>query len=140
MRVDKKKNIRKVKSILVKNPLATEEEIAQKAKIGKWTAHRAKKEVEKSGLKDQKILEITETDKKIVELGQREIAKRLSDPAQLRMMRTTEISKIIKESTARYSLFRWSATDKNGGLKESEMLTESQIQKIFQQYQRNAHQ
>jgi hypothetical protein len=32
-------------------------------------------------------------------------------------MRTVEISQVIKESTARYSLFRWNATDSQGWLK-----------------------
>jgi hypothetical protein len=34
-------------------------------------------------------------------------------------MRTVEISQVIKESTARYSLFRWNATDNEWGLKET---------------------
>jgi hypothetical protein len=34
-------------------------------------------------------------------------------------MRTVEISQVIKESTARYSLFRGNATDSEWGLKET---------------------
>jgi hypothetical protein len=34
-------------------------------------------------------------------------------------MRTVELSQVLKESTARYSLFRWSATDEQWGLKET---------------------
>jgi hypothetical protein len=37
-------------------------------------------------------------------------------------MRTVEISQVLKESTARYSLFRWNATDNEWGLKQIESI------------------
>ena len=33
-------------------------------------------------------------------------------------MRTSEISQVIRENTARYALFRWEATDNQGWLKD----------------------
>jgi hypothetical protein len=42
----------------------------------------------------------------IVEKGQKEIDRRLSEDEELGKMRTVEISQVLKESTARYSLFR----------------------------------
>lgn len=62
--------------------------------------------MEQSGAKDEKIIVITDTDLNIVTLGQSEIDRRLKDKEELAKMRTVEISQVIKESTARYSLFR----------------------------------
>jgi hypothetical protein len=42
-------------------------------------------------------------------------------------MRTVEISQVIKESTARYSLFRWSATDDKWGLNSLKDMTTSEL-------------
>jgi hypothetical protein len=55
-------------------------------------------------------------------IGQREIERRLNDREEVGKMRTVEISQVIKESTARYSLFRWSATDSEGGLRGIESI------------------
>lgn len=119
MRWDKKKNISKVANVLIKSPLLTEREIAEEAGVGNWTVHRALDELEQSGAKDEKIIVITDTDLNIVTLGQSEIDRRLKDKEELAKMRTVEISQVIKESTARYSLFRWDATDKSGWLKNT---------------------
>lgn len=117
MRADKKKSISKVASVVLKNPLLTEREIAEEAWIGNWTVHRSLKEVEQSGAKEEKIIVITDRDLSIVEKWQREIDRRLSDTEELWKMRTTEISQVIKESTARYTIFRWDATDEKWWMK-----------------------
>lgn len=119
MRWDKKKNISKVATVALHSPLLTEREIAEKAGVGNWTAHRALTELEQTGAKDEKIVVITDTDLNIVTLWQVEIDRRLKDKEELGKMRTVEISQVIKESTARYSLFRWDATDRNGWLKNT---------------------
>ena len=46
-----------------------------------------------------------------------EIERRLQDKEELKKMRTPEISSVIKENTARYTLFRWTITDDKWGLK-----------------------
>jgi hypothetical protein len=56
--------------------------------------------------KDDRIVSITDTDLNIVEKGQKEIDRRMSDSEELGKMRTVELSQVLKESTARYSLFR----------------------------------
>ena len=134
MRADKKRNIAKVAKEILKNPLLTEKEIAQKTKLGKWTIHRAKKEVEKNGVKDDRIVGITETDLKIVQLAQNEIERRLKKTEELEKMRTIEISQVAEKSAARYMLFRGNATDEKWGLKLP-ILTEEQKIKIAQQYE-----
>jgi hypothetical protein len=122
MRVDKAKNIAKVDKILIKKPLLTQREIAEEAEVWLWTVNRIRQELEKNGTKDDRIIWITDTDLSILLIGQREIERRLNDREEVGKMRTVEISQVIKESTARYSLFRWSATDSEGGLRGIESI------------------
>ena len=119
MRVDKAKNIAKVAKTLLENPLQTEREIAEDIDIGKSSVNRLKNELGQIGAKDDRIIGITDKDLSILTIGQREIERRLNDKEEVEKMRTVEISQVIKESTARYSLFRWSATDEQWGLKET---------------------
>jgi len=62
--------------------------------------------MEQSGAKDDRILAITDTDLEIVRLGQAEINRRLQVREELEKMRTSEISQVIRENTARYAIFR----------------------------------
>jgi hypothetical protein len=117
MRTDKAKNIAKVAKTLLENPLQTEREIADGIDIWKSSVNRLKNELGQIGAKDDRIIWITDTDLSILTIGQREIERRLNDKEEIEKMRTVEISQVIKESTARYSLFRWNATDEQGGLK-----------------------
>lgn len=118
MRADKAKNIAKVAKVALKNPLASQREIADEANVWLWTANRIKQELEQNGTKDERIIWITDKDLSILTIGQREIERRLNDKDEVEKMRTVEISQVIKESTARYSLFRGNATDEQWWLKE----------------------
>ena len=117
MRADKAKNIAKVAKVALKEPLLTEREIAEQAWVSNGTAHNVLSELEQTWAKDPMILLITGKDLSIVTIGQLEIERRLNTKEELEKMRTVEISQVIKESTARYSLFRWDATDDKWGLK-----------------------
>ena len=117
MRVDKKINHNKVAKDVLLNPLKTQRERAEDLWLWKTTIQEHLQEVKTT--KDDRIINITDTDLNIVEKGQKEIDRRLSESEELSKMRTVEISQVIKESTARYSLFRWSATDNEWGLKET---------------------
>ena len=115
MRVDKAKNHNKVVKDVLLNPLKTQRERAEDLWLWKTTIQEHLQEVKTT--KDDRIISITNTDLNIVEKGQKEIDRRLSESEELSKMRTVEISQVLKESTARYSLFRWSATDEQWGLK-----------------------
>lgn len=118
MRTDKIKNLSKVAKAVIKNPLQTVREISDKTWVSKSSvATYLSQDLDKLGLKDDRILWITDKDLSILTIGQREIERRLGNKEELEKMRTVEISQVIKESTARYSLFRWDATDKDWGLK-----------------------
>jgi hypothetical protein len=80
--------------------------------------------------KNDSILEICKTDLNIIKLWTLEIERRLWDKEELEKMKTFEISQVIRENTARYSLFKWNATDQNWWLKDiTSILSELQWQK-----------
>lgn len=120
MRTDKAINHEKVVKDVLLNPLKTQRDRADDLWLGKTTIQEHLQEVKTT--KDDRIIKVTDKDLSIVEKWQNEIDKRLWDSEHLATMRTIEISQVIKESTARYSLFRWSATDKEWGLKQIESI------------------
>lgn len=126
MRVDKQKNIKALKNELIKNPLQTEEELAKKIWIARWSVNRLKDEMSEivTNAKNSDIVAITDTDREIIELSQFLSKSKLLNmkmkfieewDLELRDVKTW--SEIAKESTARYTLFRWSATDDQWWLK-----------------------
>lgn len=128
MRVDKAKNIKALKTELLKNPLQTEEELWKKIWIDRRSVNRLKEEMSEivTNAKNSDIVEITDEDKFIIQMSQALsrhslwtiINKLDDDPTYVLELREAKTaSEIAKESTARYSLFRWSATDKEWGLK-----------------------
>ena len=130
MRVDKQKNIKALKNELMKNPLQTEEELAKKIGIARGSVNRLKDEMSEivTNAKNSDIIEITDEDKLIIQMSQAISRYSLSaivnklddDPSYVLELREAKTaSEIAKESTARYSLFRWNATDEQGGLKET---------------------
>ena len=120
IRSDKKKSLDKTAASLIKNPLQSERQLAESVWLWNGTVHRAKVELERSGaIKDDRIKSLTDKDFKCIQLGVLEIERRLSDKTELEKMRTPEISQVIKENTARYTLFSWEATDDKWGLKDA---------------------
>lgn len=117
MRADKAQSLAKVMEEKLIDPLASQRDIAERTGLSVGNVNDKLNELEQSEIKDPKILLITNTDLSIVTLGQSEIDRRLKDKEELWKMRTVEISQVIKESTARYSLFKWDATDREWGLK-----------------------
>lgn len=111
------KNVEKVSKERLLNPLATTREIEEITWIDHSTVSRIDSQLQQTATKDGRIISITDTDLNIVEKWQKEIDRRLSLREELDKMRTVEISQVIKENTARYSLFRWNATDSEWGLK-----------------------
>lgn len=133
MRVDKAKNIKALKNELLKNPLQTEEELWKKLWIARWSVNRLKEEMSEivTNAKNSDIVDITDEDKFIIQMSQALsrhslwtiINKLDEDPTYVLELREAKTaSEIAKESTARYSLFRWSATDKDWGLKGIESI------------------
>ena len=129
MRADKKKSLSKVTKELLKNPIQTVREVAEKTWVSKSTvANYINENMDKIGHKNKDIIQITDTDLEILKLWQQEIFNRLQKKEELEKMRTFEIAQTIEKSEKRYQIFRWDVTDKDWWLKDS--LDEEQIKKI----------
>ena len=116
MRADKATNIANVAKELLENPLQTERQIAEWLWIWAGTVNRAKQELEQSGAKDDRIIGLTDRDFDLMKVIQREKFKRLEEPENVN---DNDLDKWENTAVKRYSLFRWSATDKEWGLKET---------------------
>ncbi len=143
MRTDKAKNIKALKDELLKNPLQTEEEIAKKIWINRRSVNRLKDEMSEivSNAKNEQIMSITDNDRKIIEDAQfinmfalkwivDKIKSKEIEKLDLREAKTA--SEIAKESTARYTLFKWNITDENGWMKNTiKELTDDELLNII---------
>lgn len=125
MRTDKLKNIQAMKKEYAINPLQTEEQVAEKIGINRKTVNRLKQEMPEIVAKQDDILAITNVDREIIELSQYlskwkllVMKKAFEENWDIELRDVKTGSEIAKESTARYSLFRWSATDEQWGLKQ----------------------
>lgn len=114
MRVDKKKNIAKVLSEAIKNPLKSQENIAKDLCLWEWTVSRAFKEMEENGdiKKIPEIQEICDDDFIIVKLTQKETIRRLKDEEEIKKITMQDLNRAWDVSTKRYTIFKWEATDK----------------------------
>lgn len=114
-RVDKQKNIAKVATSLLKDPLQTAREIADD--VWKWasTVNRVRKELAQTGTKDDRILWIVDTDITNVTLGQNILQRRLQEESG--KMSTKDVVSVIAEATKRATIFGWDVTDESWGLK-----------------------
>jgi len=119
MRSDKAKNIAKVAKVALLEPLLTRDQIAEKAWVWTWTASRALAELDENGHKDDRIIWLTDWDFDLMKVIQREKFKRLEEPEKVN---DKYLDKWENTAVKRYSLFRWSATDKDWGLKGIEFI------------------
>lgn len=116
VRSDKKKNIAKVAKTILKNPTASEREIAKIAWVSNGTAHNAKTEIEQSWAlaKDPRIKAISDDDLVIVKLVQKETIVRLEDPEELKKINALDLNRIGDISIKRHSLIIGKGTDALG--------------------------
>lgn len=117
-RVDKIKTQAKVIKEVLKDPLADQRTIAQRAWVSKTSVHNMTKELDQTWPKIKAIEDIISTDATIVQLAQMEIVQRLQNPEK---EKTRDIIAAASESAKRYSLFSGNATDENGWLKDNSL-------------------
>ena len=117
-RSDKLKNRAKVIKATLQNPLKSQREIAKETWVNAATVCRNQKEMQQTATKDDRIVGICDKDLEIITKWQQEIMKKLSNPKAVQKMRMGEISTALAESTRRYTLLRWNATDENGWIKQ----------------------
>lgn len=117
MRVDKQKNMWKVAKEVLKNPLQTDRELESKLDIWKSTVNRIKQEMGQIGAKDPRIIAVTDKDMENILEMQRVVTEKIRDKDEMSKTRIWELAQAMREATARYSLFRWNATDNEWWLK-----------------------
>ncbi len=114
-RRDSKKNLAKVARVVLKKPTATQREIAEDTWLGLGTVNSKVEQLEQ--VKTPFIDLITDMDARIIKRGLEIIEEKLNDEKYIKTLKPTEISQVIKENTARYTLFKGNVTDKDWGLK-----------------------
>lgn len=117
--MSKPKNIAKVLKERIANPLETTREIAKKTWIDHSTVARIDKQLPQIATKSEIILDICKLDINLVKKWLLELDRRFSDNDELKQIRATEISQIIKDNSARYTLFSWEATDSKWWMRTS---------------------
>lgn len=120
IRTDKAKNKSKIAKEILKNPLQSQREIADKVWLWKTTVQEHLQDLKTT--KDDRILWVCEKDFEIVTLWQEIIKARLKDKTEIEKMRTFEIAQTIENSEKRYMLFKWDATNEQWWLKDTSAL------------------
>ena len=114
-RADSKKNTAKVIKTALNNPLDSQATIAKKAWVAVGTVNAKLNQLE-SVDKDPRIKGILDADLEMIVLWQWIISERFQDEEEKKKISARDVSGIIKENTARYTLFAGNATDDKWGL------------------------
>lgn len=114
MRADKKSNIATVAKEILNNPLLNQREIAKRTWLSLWNVNDKLNIIEQEWVKDDRIIGLTDWDFDLMKQIQKEKFNRLATPETINHW---DIDKWENSATRRYSLFRWSATDDQWGLK-----------------------
>ena len=147
-RVDKRKNVWEVAKVLIKSPNKTEKEIAEETWLWAWTVHRAKKELEKNGVKDPTINFIVGSAKDYLKalskINTAKIDKEVKDNLvenkdgtysfiewkDIHIKDIVEFNKVGKEEMARLTVLWWDVTDDNGWLKDMSTLKDMTLEQL----------
>ena len=119
MRTDKKRNIADVAKEVLSNPLLNQREIAEKTWLSLGNVNDKLNILEQEGKKDDRIIWLTDRDFELMKKIQDVKFKRIETDD---IINNNDLDKWENTAVKRYSLFRWSATDKDGGLKGIESI------------------
>lgn len=119
-RSDKRKNQDKVTASMIKNPLQSQREVAKDTWLGLGTVNRGVDNMEQSGTKDDRVISLTDKDFELMQLIQKRKFERMKDKVE--PVNDSDVNNWDKTAQARYSLFRWDATDDQGWLKDMSAL------------------
>ena len=131
MRKDKAKSLAKVAKSRLNDPLKTVREVEKETWVDHVTVSRRDKELKQTGTKDDRILWICDKDINIVKLAQGEIVRRLWDDEEKKQISARDLSWIAKDSSARYTIFKWEVTDSNGWMKSLKDLSTEELLKMY---------
>lgn len=118
-RVDAKKNSEKIISEVLMNPLQSQREIAKNAWVWKTTVQEHLKELPNT-TKDDRIISLTDKDFELMQIIQKKKFERLNDTEK--PVNDSDINNWDKEAKARYTLFRWEATNSEWWMKDIDAL------------------
>lgn len=121
-RSDKLKNDLLITKEFMKNPTSSQRKIALKLNLSPATVNRVMQELEASGVKSETIEGIYKKDLENLEKMQQIVTQKISDPEQVKDMKLWELSIAMKDSTARYTLFKWQVTDNEWGMKQPDVI------------------
>ena len=116
-RIDRQINKAKITKEALKNPLQSVRDIAKKTWIWKSSVGRVIKNWRENGEKDDRILWVCDKDFEIIQKTQELTLKKLKNPDSINLV---DIMRVWTESTKRYMLFKWNATNNDWWLKELE--------------------
>ncbi len=145
-----KEKIKKIAVAVIKNPEATEREIAESTWIAKSTVHDNIGHI--GQVKDERVEKVLKKDKSIVEKAQKIIEQSLDIELKIReenekvinddtIPMADKVEKLVKntmnymwanqlakDSATRYMLFKWEVTDETGWLKDLATATMKEIE------------
>lgn len=122
MRTDAKRNLKKVATEVLKDPLQTEREIAKKAGVSNGTAHNMLSKIEQNIDRTSTIVSIEESDLEIVVLSQSIILDKMRDEKTRSKMGIGEISQVAERSQKRYSFLTGENANEKGGERKVEVI------------------
>ena len=118
-RKDKLKNQAKVIKAVLKNPLATQNELVKKTWLSKGTVNKNMQEIDQNWPlteKDDRILWICDKDFEMINLTIDETKRRIVETPE--EVSTSDLIRAGAESTRRYTLFKWDITNEYWWLKD----------------------
>ena len=117
MRVDAKKNLKKVAIEVLKDPLASSQKLADRAGVSRQTVDNKLAQlgnVERTSA----VVAICDTDLEIVQLTQSINLERLQDPEERAKIKALDLANIAKISQERHTKLMGDNVNKNGGEKQ----------------------
>lgn len=116
-RKDKLKNKVKVVKEAIKDPLATQDELATRAGVWKWTVNRNMQELEQNGLESEIMDRILSNDDQIIDLVNqihlKEIQEKVKNNEKLTLQDHKLLWDLANNSTKRKAIFgdKWDTKD-----------------------------
>ena len=119
MRNDARKNLKKVATELIKDPLATHRELSARAGVGLATVNRATQELESNGTIDRSstIIAIEDTDLRLVSLAQSKALEWMEMLQEPKREDVAVANQVARESQKRYSFLSGENANDKGGEK-----------------------
>ena len=127
----KPKNVWKVAELKAKNPHITVREIRSKTWLAHETIQKATEELKHNWSKDEAIRYIVDESRKRIERAQKIFNRYLDEVEEKSKLDRWDISltkDIVKDDLTRVTIFWWSVTDDEGGLKDLSSATTREIE------------